>query len=425
MPVSNQRNLRRLALLGSAAALALGAAACSGSGGGSADPGTSSAGASGASSGSPILIGSTGPINSSELSQPERKAAEEAAISDLNAKGGIGGHPLKLVFCDTENTANGEVTCMHQLVSDNVSAILCPGIIADESGQGYQLASAAKIPVIGGQGLTPAEFAIPGIFPMGSGIPGWAYGSVAALLDDGAKKIAFFGTTDAGSEYIISLSESALRSAGLQPVRAVAVDQQTDPTFASGAAQVIAGGVGGIIFDSNPVDAPKGVSALRAAGYKGLISSITAIFGPSTLQALGSQANGVLLTSQMAFPSDTSNAGVTAFLADMKKYQAGAEINETAETAWASVMLFADVTKGLPTVDSATVWSAFSNLGKPVNVGIAGPYQVAGAKVYLKASPRIYNPTVQNGVVKNGVLVPNGKGFLNPFTELASHATSS
>jgi hypothetical protein len=76
------------------------------------------------------------------------------------------------------------------------------------------------------------------------------------------------------------------------------------------------------------------------------------------------------------------------------------------------------VTKGLPAVDSATVWSAFSNLSKPVNVGIAGPYQVAGAKVYLKTSPRIFNPTVQNGVVKNG------KGFLNPFTELASYATS-
>jgi len=422
MPVSNQRNLRRLALLGVAAALALGAAACSSSGGGSAGPAAS--GASGTSSNSPILIGGAGPINSSQLSQPERKGAEEAAIADLNAKGGINGHPLKLVYCDTENTANGEVTCMHQLVSDNLSAILSPGIINDQSGQGYQLASAAKVPVIGGQGLTPAEFTIPGIFPLGSGIPGWAYGSVAALLDQGARKIAFFGTTDAGSEYIISLSESALKSAGQQPVRVVAVDQQTDPTFAAGAAQVIAGGVDGIVFDSNPVDAPKGVSALREAGYKGLISSITAIFGPSTLEALGSQANGILLTSQMSFPSDASNPGVAAFLADMKKYEPSAEINETAETAWASAMLFADVAKGLPSVDNATVWSAFSNLSKPVNVGIAGPYQVAGAKVYLTASPRIYNPTVQNGVVKNGVLVPNGKGFLNPFTELANYATS-
>jgi branched-chain amino acid transport system substrate-binding protein len=423
MPVSNQRNLRRLALLGAAAAVAVGTAACSSSGSGSAD--LAKSGASGtSSSNSPIVIGSTGPINSSVESQPERKAAEEAAISDLNAKGGVNGHPLKLIFCDTENTANGEVTCMHQLVSDNVAAIVTPGIVADQSGEGYALASAAKIPVIGGQGLSPAEFSTPGIFPMGSGIPGWAYGSVAALLDSGARKIAFFGTIDAGSEYIISLSESALRSAGRQPARAVFVDQQTDPTFASGAAKVIAGGVDGVIFDANPADTPKGVSALRAAGYKGLISSITAIFGPSTLEALGTQANGVLLTSQMAFPSDTSNAGVAAFLADMKKYQPSAEITETAETSWASVMLFADVAKGLPTVDSATVWSAFSNLSKPVNVGIAGPYQVVGAKVYVKGSPRIFNPTVQNGVVKNGVLVPNGKGFLNPFTELASYATS-
>ena len=48
-----------------------------------------------------------------------------------------------------------------------------------------------------------------------------------------------------------------------------------------------------------------------------------------------------------------------------------------------------------------------------------------GTKVYLKTAPDIYNPTVQNGVVKNGVLVPNGKGFLNPFTELTHYAAGA
>jgi branched-chain amino acid transport system substrate-binding protein len=420
MPVRRPRSTRKLLAL-AAAALALSAAACSSSSAAESAPAASSAG----SPGSTILVGGTGPINSSELSQPEREAAEDAAISDINAKGGVNGHPLKLVYCDTESTANGEITCMRQLVSDKVSAILAPGIIIDQTGEGYRFATAAKIPVIGGQGLSPAEFTTPGIFPMGPGIPGWAYGSVAALLDAGARKIAFFGTVDAGSEYIISLSEAALKSAGMQPVQAVAVDQQTDPTFAAGAAKVIAGGVDGIVYDSNPADTPKGISALRAAGYKGLISSITAIFTPATLAALGSQANGVLLTSQMAFASDASNKGVAAFLADMTKYQPKAEIDETSETAWASVMLFADVAKGLKTTDSAAIWNAFMNLSTPVSLGIAGPYEVKGAPVYLKTSPDIYNPTVQNGVVKNGVLVPNGKGFLNPFTELTKYAAGA
>ena len=81
---------------------------------------------------------------------------------------------MKLVYCDTESTANGEITRMRQLVSDNVSAILAPGLIVDQSGQGYTFASEAKIPVIGGQGLSPKGLTTPGVFALGPGIPGWA-----------------------------------------------------------------------------------------------------------------------------------------------------------------------------------------------------------------------------------------------------------
>lgn len=398
-------------------------AGCSSSSGATSASGSGDPGGSGASS--VITLGGAGPIADPTLSQPEREAAEEAAIAEINAAGGVNGHKLKLVFCDTQNNPNGELSCMRQLVQDKVSAIITPGLIADQSGRGYLVAAAAKIPVLGGQGLTPVEFTTPGNFPIGSGIPGWAYGQVADLLQHGAKKIAFFGTTDPGSQYIIKLSQAALESANVAAVRTVVVDPSTDPTFASGAAKVMADGVDGIVFDSSPLDAPRAVAALRAAGYNGLISSITAIFATATLKALGSQANGLLLTSQLALTSDTANAGVSQFLADMKKYQPSAQVNETSETSWAGVKLFAAVMKHASDLSSTAVWDAFSNLSAPVDIQVAGPYQVNGATVYLKGYPRMYNPTVQNGVVKNQILTSDGKGFVNPFTTLTGIAGSS
>ena len=56
--------------------------------------------------------------------------------------------------------------------------------------------------------------------------------------------------------------------------------------------------------------------------------------------------------------------------------------------------------------------------GGAIDVGLAGPYQVKGVTAYLSDFPNMYNPTVQNGIVRNGVLVADGKGFINPFTKL-------
>jgi len=37
----------------------------------------------------------------------------------------------------------------------------------------------------------------------------------------------------------------------------------------------------------------------------------------------------------------------------------------------------------------------------------------------------MYNPTVQNGVIKAGILTPDGKGFVNPFTALTGIASGT
>jgi ABC-type branched-subunit amino acid transport system substrate-binding protein len=361
-----------------------------------------------------------GPINYPADPLPQLKAGEQAAIDAINAAGGLNGHPLKLEYCDTEGDANGEFGCMRQLVQDKVAAILAPEILADGSGRGYKLAVAAHIPVVGGQGLTPIEFNTPGVYPTGAGIPGWAYGQAAALVKAGAKKIALFGTNDPGSVFILQLSQSALQSAGVTPVRWVKTDPNSDPTMAQGAAKAIAGGVDGVIYDSNPPLVPKAIAALRAAGYKGLISSITAIFPPASITALGAQANGVMLTAQLAIPTDTSNPAVTKFLADMKSSQPSATVDEVAENGWASVQLVAAVAKSVKgDISNSTLFGAFAGLSTPINLGIIGPYKVKGATTILKDFPDIYNDTVANGVVKNGVLVTNGTGLVNPFTLLS------
>jgi branched-chain amino acid transport system substrate-binding protein len=311
---------------------------------------------------------------------------------------------------------------MRQLVSDKVAAIVDPGLIVDQSGRGLKFATAEGIPIIGGQGLTPVEFSTPGSFPMSSGIPGWSYGQVVSLIKAGSKKIALWGTNESGSQYILSFTEQAMKLAGLKPVRYVQTDPNADPTFAEGAAEVMAGGVDGVIYDSSPTYGDKAIQALRAAGYKGPIASITGVYTPQMIGALGATADNLYLTSQMALSTDTSNPGVSAFLAAMKKDQPSAETDETAMTAWSAVQLFAAVAKTIKgDVTSSSVMAATNNLSSPVDLQTAGPYKVKGTSSPIGGYPRIYNPTVVIGVVKNGVLEPFAKGFIDPFTSLSAN----
>jgi branched-chain amino acid transport system substrate-binding protein len=404
--------------LPAAALLALAViSACSSSGGSSATNDSAAGG-----SAAPITLGFAIPVTSSILSFPQSKSAMEATTDAINAAGGIDGHQVKDLFCDTMYTANGEIDCMRTLTSAKVSAIIDPTIIQDQSGTAMELASRAGIPVIGTQGLAPTDFTSPDVFPIGSGNPGYAYGAAAALVEAGAKKIALFGSNEPATYFMFPLITDGLKSAALVPVQTIHVDPNADPTFASGAAQAIAGGVDGVVLLSSPTYVPKEVLALRQAGYTGKIATVASIMQPNIISALGANANGILISSQTRLVSDTSNSGVAAFLAIMKKYQPQAVLDENSETMYAAIELYASVMAHAKSFTSASVLAAFKALSTPVSLGIVGPYQVQPHKVYLSAYPQIYNPTVAIGTVKNGAIVTNGSGLINPFTVLSSNS---
>src|ERR1700692_1288158 len=60
---------------------------------------------------SPILVGGMDSLNNPIYSAPETQSGLKAGIDDVNAHGGVNGHPLKLDFCNTNYTANLEYSC--------------------------------------------------------------------------------------------------------------------------------------------------------------------------------------------------------------------------------------------------------------------------------------------------------------------------
>ena len=414
----SQRRIRTIQFAVAVGAAALTATACSSSPSATA----TAAGGSGTSS-STIVVGGMAPLTSQVLTQPDIKAGVAAAVDALNAQGGIDGHHVQLDYCDSQYTNSGEISCMDKLIADKVSALITPSIAASASGSPYELAQAADLASIGTQGQIVTEFTSPDVFPLSSGDPGWVYGAMSDLVKGGARRIAVLGNATGSYQAVRGYALAALKQAGLTPVNVVEADPGSDPTFSAAAAKVVSGNIDGLYLAVSPANAPIAVRAVRAAGYTGPIASIAAAFTPPIVKALGSQGNGLELSGSVAFPSETGNPAVAAYLADMAKYQPQGTIDQESETSWAAMMLFAKVMKGQTNFSASHVLSLMKNISTPINLGVAGPYVVKGAVSPIAGFPNIYNPTITLGVLENGVIKQSGPTFVNPVTVLnaASH----
>jgi branched-chain amino acid transport system substrate-binding protein len=416
--------VRRLTWVGVAVCASLAfTAACSSSGskgsGGASSPGAaSSAQTSGsAATGSPILVGGAVPITSSVYTQPDAQTGLQASIAAVNAAGGVNGHPLKLDFCDTQYTVNGELACARKLVSDKVVAVINPYILADQSGAEFKILADAGIPIFGSQGLSPAELNNADVYPLSSGFPGWSYGAAAQILKAGATKVSILGDQNPASQYGASLVKAALESAG-KTATVIVGDPNSDPTFATAAAKATSGGVDGVVLFPGPQSFPKMVSALKAGGFTGKIGTVSAILPAAVITALGAAGDGILVDSQAALPTDTSNPAVATFIADMSKY--GGQPTDASLFMWSATQVFAKAIASATTFDAAGVSAAIKSVNKPIDVGTVGPWQATGIPAPLAGFTRILNPTVAYGVVQNGKLTSAGAGFVNPFAELSA-----
>jgi branched-chain amino acid transport system substrate-binding protein len=120
------------------------------------------------------------------------------AIDEVNARGGIKGHPLSADVCDTGSDDARSVTCMKQMIADHVAAVVgpltSPPVLATAP-----VAEDAKMPQFGLASATALTSPVrPFLFRVSSGneeefqyLADWLqqskkYQQVALLTDDGA-----------------------------------------------------------------------------------------------------------------------------------------------------------------------------------------------------------------------------------------------
>jgi len=172
-----------------------------------------------AASGSPVVFGVLN-IQSGPVTFPETLQAEQAAVSYVNAyKGGIGGHPIKLVSCITDGQPSTSQRCANQILSDKPVAIMGG---ADTGAPGaIPVWQRANLAYLGGVPFTPAEqnYANAVIFSSISTADN-AAASVYAAQTLGVKSAAVIATSDTqGTSVMNNVIIPTMKAAGITGIR--------------------------------------------------------------------------------------------------------------------------------------------------------------------------------------------------------------
>jgi len=168
-----------------------------------------------AASGSPIVIGTINQDTGATGAFPELTAADKVAIDFINTElGGVDGHPIELVTCNTDFNPDLSQSCAQEMVTKRVAAVV-GGI--DIWGTGIQTLENNGIPYVGGIPVSQESAHSDVSFQFSGGTWGAALGMGQYAIESlGAKKIAIIYTDFGPITDSAQLAKTVLERHGAQ-----------------------------------------------------------------------------------------------------------------------------------------------------------------------------------------------------------------
>ncbi|GAA3513318.1 hypothetical protein GCM10022234_05040 [Aeromicrobium panaciterrae] len=329
-----------------------------------------------------------------------------AAAKKINAAGGVNGKGIKIEACDTRGDSNKAVSCAKEAVKTSVATV---GTF-EGAGEYLPILEEGKIPAIGAVALA-SEYGSTAAYPVYNGLEIYL-GLFALMQQQGIDDVAFpFQNDTAGSEAGLAPIVTAGEALGLTIETIPVEPDQTDysPVVARAAKHdaIIIG-----LVDKQGVPF---VQALRQTDYDGAVGGSLSAEGIDTL---GDLANDLYSVNAYLPASYTKNAAVKEYVELMDSIDDKTLLDDAAANAYNSVLIFAEVAKGLDEVTGETLAKAL--VAKPIDTGLRPPVNFATPPASAKKSfpdlARMFDVNVVFEQVKDGVLTPISSNFYDAIT---------
>jgi branched-chain amino acid transport system substrate-binding protein len=386
-------NIKRLSpvVLAATCVVALGACGSSSGGGGSSSTATSSSAAAAATvasstaKGAPIVVGSVCSCSGLHASATARVKDVSVAWADaVNARGGINGHPVKMIVKDDGSDPAQALKIVKDLVQNqHVMAIVGDDSLVDQAWAPY--VASTGVPVVGGFSFEAPFVTNPSFFASGTQVPVATLGTMTLAKQAGKKKmgILYCAETPACAQFDpIGKGSAKLVGLGYTSGKVSA----TAPSYTAPCLAMKSAGADALFVVHNGAVVQRIVDGCAEQGYRPLqVAQMNAV-EPGWLK--DPNFEGAVLSSPTALYSDAAQAAVKEMLDALDKYAPGlrdsAGFNPNVIYPWTAGKLFeaaatsaaikptstpADVKKGLYGLKNETL----GGLTPPLNFTAGQP----------------------------------------------------
>jgi branched-chain amino acid transport system substrate-binding protein len=328
----------------------------------------------------------------------------QAWADDTNAKGGLLGHPIKVIYKDDASTPATSVTAVKGMVESNKVVALVGNHESGVDGAWASYVQGQNVPVVGGVATGASYSTNPDFFPVtDTNTTGSAsYVNAGKLAGKKSSSVAYCAEVPACAQagdlmktYTAKLGLSYIPG---QPISASAT------SYAAQCEKFKNGGAESVFAATDLTTAGRLIASCKSQGYTPLWVDNPQNWNDKELS--NSVWNG------LAFGADAplwfgTGPGTADFLAAMAKYEPTAILNTSTTSGWFAGEVFAAAIKAAaPTGDvtSQTVLDGMYKLGANFDLGGA-----IAPVTYTKGKPAVQADCAWYANVKDGKLVaPEG-----------------
>ena len=373
----------------------------------------------------PVTVGFINDDNGA-VSYPENWAGAQLAQTLINSKlGGIKGHKLAFDHCSA-NDNSSTAACAVQMVNDHVKLVIT-GTVLNNNVQMYKTLFSAHIPVLIGNGLSPADFGPPAggtAVTYMPGSPGVILGMAKFLGTGGLGKkptsIAVVYTSDVGA--VTAFNQLFKTDSYLKGIPIHGVEISPTANAATVQSAVVASGAthDSVFVPLTPVQGCISIyDALKTLHITPTVVTTGLCFGTPLIQHLhGTFPNGWYFgdygVNYFIYKSSVpASVQLAVYIAAVHQYNPGMQYTGFAGPSFGNVLTVAKFYNQLgPTATSAalsTVVKAF----KGPQWGIPGPLKCG---FYIFA-PSVCGPTMGIAQFKNNQWLPTQDAYNNKLID--------
>jgi branched-chain amino acid transport system substrate-binding protein len=349
------------------------------------------------------------------VAYPENTVAINAAEKAINDSGGINGRPLKVMPCDAQSPLdpNPVTTCMRERVADK-NIVASVGDWTSFNDITTPIENTAHLAQIGGVPLGTSQRQLPNSFPLVM-LESQAFG--ADLIAEGAKKPGLAYIDIPSTQSTFSDINAYLKAAGSS---IQLVDKAPVPVTATDLSPQVEKlcDTDGVALALSSTEIAQYLTAHSESGCANQPLVTTALGIAQGVSTLGPKGNGLLVSSSLPFPSDTSFQGIRMFTDQMNAIDPSARKDEASEITWLAIWAFAlEARKMKGDITRDTVWNHWQQVSTIKVFDLLPPGLNLKSTKTVAGFPRITNRWIRLGVVNDGTIKDTGKGWIDVLSQ--------